>query len=481
MSNYYPINEKLARIAKQMSSLEIYEEGSATAEYKQAVDKAARIAEEQKRKAPPDHHLEIDGLLDTYARRLAENINHGNAIAARLPSVLFGHKGLHFPAQKIEQQRRDAAANQAERQRIESILDKIQGSAVKFEKESGGYARDPRISSGDSDLIQKLTSRIKRLEARQKMMVSVNAYYRKHKTLEGCPVLTEEEIGALTASMAQNGQTTSLPYGKSTILNNLCKIRNAKLRLPEELTAQTESSVVRPAFKSRSGWYFYIIPSQGLKEYIAFYENAKTRFLKLRSQGGDSEAVELGPNGQGLSRLTLGIESGDESNSADILQVRQGKNYLVTDFTRMDRLAKDPDVAKILCWVSREIGFDLVQPPGCEPIPFEEWDNPYFPAATPGSIAAGVYELAVQCGAVKQDSPSERKRQVDRLIRLIQSGERGAGQARMLAVIYAADAGPPGAVHQSVDSLMKQFDEYQGRTQKILLRRRKTKVRGGER
>ena len=147
----------------------------------------------------------------------------------------------------------------------------------------------------------------------------------------------------------------------------------------------------------------------------------------------------------------------------------------------MDRLLEDPAVPEILCRVSGEIGFDLAWRRGHSAVPFEEWDNPWFPAATPGSIAAGVYELAVRCGAVTEDGPSERRKHVGQLIRLIQSGERGAGQARMLAVTYAADAGTPGAVHHSVDSLMKQFDEYQGRTQKAIVRRRNFKTRGGGR
>lgn len=461
---YYPIDERLAQIARRMSSLDSYIEGSATAEYRQAVDKAAQIAEEQKRKAPPDHHLEIDGLLDTYARRLAANINHGNAIAARLPSVLFDQKGLRFPAQKVERQKRDAAANQEERQRIESILDNLRCSTSEIEKGPEGRARAPRISSGDPELIQKLTSRVKRLKAQQKMMMEANAYYRAHKTLEGCPLLTPKEIEALTASMAQSGQTSPQPYGKNALINNYCKIRNTKLRL-SELTAQTEG-VMRPVFESRNSWYFYIIPDHGAKEYVAFYETAKARFLELRGKPGEVSAAQP----------ALGLENADGS-AADILHVRQGRNCLVTDFTRAERIAKDPAVSEILCRVSREIGFDLVEPPGCAPVPFEEWDNPWFPAATPGSIAAGIYDLAVQCGAVTKDGPSERKKHVGQLARLIQSGERGAGQARMLAVIYAADAGPPGAVHQSVDRLMKQFDEYQGRIQKAAVRHRKSKTR----
>ena len=46
--NYYPINEGAARRAKEMNSFSDYKEGSATAEYRAMVDKAAAIAEKQK-------------------------------------------------------------------------------------------------------------------------------------------------------------------------------------------------------------------------------------------------------------------------------------------------------------------------------------------------------------------------------------------------------------------------------------------------
>ena len=45
--NYYPINEGAARQAKEMNSFSDYKEGSATAEYRAMVDKAAAIAEQQ--------------------------------------------------------------------------------------------------------------------------------------------------------------------------------------------------------------------------------------------------------------------------------------------------------------------------------------------------------------------------------------------------------------------------------------------------
>ena len=97
--NYYIINEEQARRAKEMNSFYDYKEGSATAEYRRSVDAAARIAEEQKRKVDPIHHERIDRLLDVYARKLAENINKQNAIAARVPSILVAG-GSNFPVRK---------------------------------------------------------------------------------------------------------------------------------------------------------------------------------------------------------------------------------------------------------------------------------------------------------------------------------------------------------------------------------------------
>ena len=110
---YYPIDEDLARRAKEMNSFFDYKEGSATAAYRQEVDRAVQLAEAQKRKVDPIHHEKIDRLLDTYARRLAENMNHGNAIACRVPSILVAGGG-NFPVRKKEKQNRAADANLAE-------------------------------------------------------------------------------------------------------------------------------------------------------------------------------------------------------------------------------------------------------------------------------------------------------------------------------------------------------------------------------
>ena len=51
--NYYKINEDAARRAKEMNSFSDYKAGSATAGYRQMVDKAAGIAAAQKRRVDP--------------------------------------------------------------------------------------------------------------------------------------------------------------------------------------------------------------------------------------------------------------------------------------------------------------------------------------------------------------------------------------------------------------------------------------------
>ena len=111
--NYYPINEGAARRAKEMNSFSDYKEGSATAEYRAMVDKAAAIAEQQKSRVDPMYHEKIDHLLDTYARKLAENMNQGFAIDARVPSVLIAGPS-NFPVGKKEKQNRARDSNMEE-------------------------------------------------------------------------------------------------------------------------------------------------------------------------------------------------------------------------------------------------------------------------------------------------------------------------------------------------------------------------------
>lgn len=217
---YYPINETAARRAKEANSYSDYKPGSATAEYKQMVDEAATIAERQKKHVDPMYHEKIDSLLNTYARKLAENMNNGFSIDARVPSILITGGG-NFPVRKKEKQNAARDKNMEEWRDIRGLLDKIRSTGM------GG------ISADDPNAVSKLESKLAGLEKSQENMKAANAYYRKHKTLDGCPVLSSELIQKLTSEMANRwyGRAASQPFEAYSLQNNNAEINRLKKRI----------------------------------------------------------------------------------------------------------------------------------------------------------------------------------------------------------------------------------------------------------
>ena len=59
--------------------------------------------EKQKARTDPMYHEKIDRLLDTYARKLADNFNENFEIQTRCPSILVAGRA-NFPVRKKEKQ-----------------------------------------------------------------------------------------------------------------------------------------------------------------------------------------------------------------------------------------------------------------------------------------------------------------------------------------------------------------------------------------
>ena len=120
------------------------------------------------------------------------------------------------------------------------------------------------------------------------------------------------------------------------------------------------------ADENDSKWQCYIIPdlatwtgAAGSKphtpiEFYDTYEQAAARFQELRSEPYNSEDLSA-------ARLTFGVQRDDPPSAADLLQVRQGKNYLVDDYTRMDAVNQSPEVMGILKQMRKDLGFDRVR------------------------------------------------------------------------------------------------------------------------
>ena len=229
MPKYYDIDEAAARRAKEANSFYSYVEGSATAAYRREVDRAAEIAERQKSRVSPEYHDRIDGLLDAYARRLAANYNHRYSIDARVPSVMVAGPAK-FPVKAKEKQNAARDSNMAEYQEIQGLLDKITSCGM------GG------VMSDDPAALDKLRAKLKKLEDLQAKMKAVNAYYRKHKTLEDCPDLTTGEIQAISAEMKNSWRSNPAPFEAYELTNN-----NATIKRTRERVAALEAEAARAA------------------------------------------------------------------------------------------------------------------------------------------------------------------------------------------------------------------------------------------
>ena len=231
---YHPINEETARRAKEMNSFSDYIPGTATDSYRRQVDKAAYLAYRCKNGTASMYHDRIDSLLETYTRKLAENLNDAYSIDTRCPSVMISG-GSNFPVRKKEKQNAARDRNMEEYNHIQDLLDKMTSVGT------GG------ISSDDPQALDKLRDKLARLEADQQAMKNVNAYYRKHKTFEGCPDISAEDAAKIEAQW-ENGWHKGIPFPSYSLSNN-----NANVKRTRERVAELEKRATSPG---PSGWEF---------------------------------------------------------------------------------------------------------------------------------------------------------------------------------------------------------------------------------
>ncbi len=216
----YQINENMAARAKSMMSFNDYKKGSATNEYRKLIDEASTIAEQQKSKVDSMYHEKIDYYFHLYARKLAQNLNGFHEIGTRCPSVMIAG-GANFSVKKKERQMNAYRKNAQEYEEIQEILYKIKGIGM------GG------ISSDNPKAMEKLKEKLFTLEQNQEQMKQVNAYYKKHKTLEGCSLLSEAEKKRLTSYIEKDYNAEKRPYNSFTLTNNNAKIKHTKQRIAE--------------------------------------------------------------------------------------------------------------------------------------------------------------------------------------------------------------------------------------------------------
>ena len=169
---YYPVDEALARAAQEANSFREYSPGSATREYRAAVDSAREVAARQKEKVDERYHEKIDRILDSYERRLASWYDRYHRNAASCPSIMIAGAG-NFPRKKHEKKVRRTGELLREHEKITELMRALQSVGL------GG------ISSDDADAIERLEAKLATLKERHEEMKRANKYRREHGSWDG--------------------------------------------------------------------------------------------------------------------------------------------------------------------------------------------------------------------------------------------------------------------------------------------------------
>lgn len=253
------INEETARRAKESYSFSDYSSGSATAEYNSKCQEVRQIAETAKEKTDNTaDHERIDKLVEIFERKYANWINRFNANTASVPSVMITGPS-NFPVARKEKQFAVEGRLWEEYRHIMKIVERIEWNFSHI------------IKSNDITAVEQLQSKLDKLTADQERMKSINAYYRKAKTVKGYKNITDEEAEEIESDMKKYhpGQ----PFASYHLTNNNAKIKNTADRI-KRLT----NIKARPTAETKT-------------EFFKVVENTEAMRLQLIFDGKPSEEI----------------------------------------------------------------------------------------------------------------------------------------------------------------------------------------------
>lgn len=217
---YYEISEETARNAHYCVHMSDYKPGSATASYRNSVNSAAKMVEQQKARVSAFYHDKLDALLNSYARRLAQWTNDYNRNQASYPSQFIAGAGNYNMKKHNRQMAREDSLWEEYRQ-IEAILDKIRSVGT------------GPVDLADPHAREMLTERLNSQRQMLKDAKAANAYYRKHKTLAGCPGFTSEQAANLTDPNSFDIRVHGSPFPAYELASIRGKIERTEQRLAE--------------------------------------------------------------------------------------------------------------------------------------------------------------------------------------------------------------------------------------------------------
>lgn len=92
-------------------------------------------------------------------------------------------------------------------------------------------ARNRAISGDDPEAMDKLEAKLAALQAAQERDKERNAWYRKHKTMKGCPGITDEDAAQADAQLAEMREAIRRPVPAWQLSNRNAEITRLKKRI----------------------------------------------------------------------------------------------------------------------------------------------------------------------------------------------------------------------------------------------------------
>lgn len=264
MRKAYTINEETARVAQEINSFRDYEKGSATAQYNKVIDGVYYVVEKIE-KEKPELAEKAAYMADRFAKKYADYLNAYYRNEASCPSVMICGPA-NFPVKKKERQNSRRQTLNDEYTRLMEYKDKIVGLLT-----------DTRpILSGDADAIERLQDKINDLEQTKALMIKINAYFRKHKTMEGFEEDIPDDIQRHIDFMVSHGFTDTGVFSTS---NTNAEINRLKDRL-YNLVKVKESGTTETAATDADG-----------NELFQVVENVEIMRLQLIFDGKPNDTV----------------------------------------------------------------------------------------------------------------------------------------------------------------------------------------------
>ena len=123
---------------------------------------------------------------------------------------------------------------------------------------------DPVGGVGHSDTVHELRTQLEGLEQFQDTMRRVNNYYRKNKTLDGCPHMPADQIETVKAAMdsARSWRAEVTPFGSYALISSNAAIHQMKDRIAALSHLQGGMTIAVPDGTGQPGQVCAEDPSQ---------------------------------------------------------------------------------------------------------------------------------------------------------------------------------------------------------------------------